>query len=275
MKNKRAQGADAIMTLVIIIALIIVLFVILLPPEERARLLNETYDNETSTNTNGNAVKTLLLETPDKVYPTKEDKLEHEINPVNLFVRTEPEIITLANSLQVSRSLFGSQDQTLSFDLENLDNLKDLKFSFNVDTAEGTLSIELNNNIIFNGKISENTPKIITLPINLLKQSNEIKIYVSSPGAKFWGTNVYTLNNLKIKQEFEKINSKETRTFSISESEKQSLSKVSSVSLLQYIKYFNFELLKLCFSDSEILNVLVSFEFIFSNSCFIFRLFKV
>ncbi len=56
-----------------------------------------------------------------------------------------------------------------------------------------------------------------------MKEKNNLKLYTSSPGLAFWSKNQYDLEDLTIRKEFERVHYEETRTFSVSESEKESL----------------------------------------------------
>ena len=225
MTRKGQDNATSVMTFIILVALFMVLYVLLLPPEDRAKLLN---DNSSTTNNDGNtggsaAAKTLLLESPGEVLPSEDNKITHDIDSVNLFVRSIPVINTLSSSITVTRSAFGRSDQTLVFDLEQLNNLKKASLSFFVDSPQGTLIIELNGNTIYKNRLTDSQPIIITLPSSYLRERNDIKIYTDSPGILFFRTNHYTLKDIKIKEEFESINSKESRTFSISSLEKEAI----------------------------------------------------
>ena len=77
--------------------------------------------------------------------------------------------------------------------------------------------------------------KVVNLPIGLLKKNNELSFYVSSPGIAFWATNNYVLKDVSIKEEFELVNSKETRLFSVPSKEKEDLKN----SKLSYFMYCN------------------------------------
>ncbi len=125
MTRKGQDNATSVMTFIILVALFMVLYVLLLPPEDRANLLNNTNNNQPITTNGGSAgARTLLLESPGDVLPSQDNKITHDINSVNLFVRIIPGINILGCYITVSRSAFGRSDQTLVFDLEQLYNLK-------------------------------------------------------------------------------------------------------------------------------------------------------
>ncbi|HLC56293.1 MAG TPA: hypothetical protein VJJ23_03600 [Candidatus Nanoarchaeia archaeon] len=234
MKKRGVDDVQGVVTFLVILALLIVLYVLLLPPAERESLLNQT-DNEGTPGVNGNGVKTLLLESPGTVYPIENGVLKHDINPVNVYVKIEPEITTLANSLYISRGLFGGQNQNLVFNVNDLSNLNRLVLSFSVTEPRGTLIIEINGNVIFNEKLVVAGSRVIELPISFVNNRNELKFYTNNPGILFWMKNQYSLSEIKLKEEFKKVNSKETRTFTVTKSEKNNVER----STLRYFLYCN------------------------------------
>ncbi len=219
--EKGQSSAASIMTLIILIALFMVLYLLLLPPADREALLGTQPTNIIDNVTSG--AQTLLYEIPGKIIPDKEDKIEHSLDPINLFVKSEPTINLLADSIKVSNGAFGNQDQTIAFDVDNKDNLNKAFLVFSVKDQRGNLLISLNGNQIYNNRLNKGEQAVITLPINLLNKRNELKFSASSPGILFFLKNYYTLKDISLKEEFEKINSKESRVFSVSTTEKDNL----------------------------------------------------
>ena len=80
--------------------------------------------------------------------------------------------------------------------------------------------ISLNDNPIYDQAIKESTSKVVTLPINLLQKSNRLKIQAS---LNIFTQNQFSLQDVKLKEEFERINSREERSFVISSTEKENL----------------------------------------------------
>ncbi len=221
---RKGQATNAIFGLVLLIALFIVLFILLLPPEDRSNLLNQTTDSGTGNGlpSTGNGIETLVLESPGLVSVTEEDELEHKINPINLFVKSSPEIIELAASASLQKSLFSEKEQNFAFNVNDLENLEDAKLSFFVSEQEGKLLIKLNGNLIFQSEVGEGS-RIVNLPTSYIGEQNELILSVSSPGLAFWKGNRYELQDIKVKTSFEKLNPQETRTFLLSENEIDSI----------------------------------------------------
>jgi len=215
MKKGEVSNAGAITALIIMIALFMALYVVLLPPEDRAKLLNQTYESS-GVNEDEFSSNTLLLESPGLVSPVEDKSIEHNLNPINLFVKSEPDISLLADSLYISKGLFGGQDKSLAFSVENKEDIDKASLSFDVIDPKGTLNIELNGNIIFSEKIKRSGSKIIPLPVEFLLDRNELYIYSTN---SFLGSSHFSLRNINLKKEYELVNSKEARTFSLSNSE--------------------------------------------------------
>ncbi|MBU0929939.1 MAG: hypothetical protein KJ623_02610 [Nanoarchaeota archaeon] len=232
MKNKRAQeSGSAIAVLVLLIALFMLLYVLLLPPEQREDILNQTISKNGDSNQINPVV--LLSESPGELFPNKEGNIKHDISSLNIFVKDEPQTNRLANALEISRSLFSSKPQTVTFQIDDLTNIKSVILFFSVAKASGNLQIWLNDNIVLDKKVEG--VQTIELPTNYLKRNNILELKVSGPGLLFFTKNSYELEDIGIKETFEVINPKEERIFTISETEKAGLQKA----ILKYQIYCN------------------------------------
>lgn len=233
MKNKRGQESGAgVAVLLLLIALFMILYILLLPPEERENILNQSIPKEGGTSEEVTP-SVLLSENPGEVFPTKESDIVHDISPINIFIKTEPTTRLLANTLEISRGLFSSKPQILTFPIEDLTNIKSAILFFSVKEAKGNLEIWLNNHIIEDSKLEG--AQTIDLPVNYLKKDNTLELKASNPGILFFMKNYYNLESIGIKESYEKINPKEDRSFSVPEYEKNSLQK----STLKYQIYCN------------------------------------
>ena len=239
--RKGQTAAGPIMVLILLIALFIILYLLLIPPEDRNRLLNRTTSNQNSDKDNNvnpdisSSVKTLLLESPGIVSATEEDKITRHLNPVSIFVRYEPSLVTLTNSLSVEKGAFSEQDQNIFFDISDVESLRKATLTFAVEESKGRLEINLNENSVFNEEVDETSLQIVNLPKTFLRDKNELVFSVSGPGGAFWSKNEYNLQDVKLKQEYEVLNAKEARTFVIPKNELDNLDK----SRLEYGIYCN------------------------------------
>lgn len=233
---QKGQSAGPIMVLILLIALFIIIYLLLIPPADRENLLNRTGQSNTNNDdTTQNSVGTLLLESPGMVSSDKEDSTVRSIDPINLFVKYEPSIKTLSNSLNIERSSFGKQDQNIFFDLVNVEDIRRAVLTFSVRENRGELIINLNGNNIYTNEIAEKSLQLINLPTAYLEEKNELIFSVDSPGGAFWRTNKYILEDVMLKEEYEIINAQESRAFVLTKNELRNIDK----SELQYSIYCN------------------------------------
>ena len=210
--QKKGEGeGKEIATIVLVLALMMALYILLIPPAEREELL-EGDIKESSTSSEKIE---LLAEAPGELSPREEHGTVHALNNINLFIKNEPELIALADAMQIKKSLFGKSSPTFSFDVKDTQNLIKANLFFSVTQPKGTLKVQINNQQVFSKKIEASGVKIIEIPLNYIKEKNKIGIAVASPGLAFWRTNVYNLEDIGIKLEYELINAKESRSFTM------------------------------------------------------------
>jgi len=213
---KRAQSsASNVAVLVFLIAVFMALFVLLLPSEDRTELLNSNLDGDQEESSK----ETLLLtQSPGLLKPSSDDETIHKIDSVNLFLRDEPSVSDLATKLVVSQGVFSSDIRKLTFKAEDTENLENANLFFTVEEGNGNLVISLNDVEVFVGQ--SNGLQSIVLPRNLLQEVNTLKFEVSSPGINIFRSNEYTLRDVKVRQSFEIVNTKEKRRIVLSAAEK-------------------------------------------------------
>jgi len=105
LRSKRAQREGAaVAILLIVIALFMTFYILFIPPEDRNQLLQINQTNTSEGSSVGQVE--LLAESPGWVTPTAESATIHGIPSVNVFLKSEPKIINLAQSLVVEKSVF-------------------------------------------------------------------------------------------------------------------------------------------------------------------------
>src|SRR3989344_6558635 len=219
MLNKRGVVYESdtahVAGLIILIAILIILYMLFIPEEAQRDILEGGgLDDSDSGFSRTNASKTLLLESPGLVFPESKGKEEINLPPVNLFAKTSQKVVDLAKTVAVTRRLLQDNFISLNFKLEDPNNVKKLSLFFNPVVAEGSLIVELNDNVAFKGKVtSEDIP--LELPVSGLDEENGIKLSVSSPGWRFLSTNEYRLKDVKLIQELSSENKRESRIFSL------------------------------------------------------------
>lgn len=208
MAAKKGQGGVEVSILVILIALFILIYVILLPPAEREVLLNETLEAGVSGLEPG--AKVLFSESPGKVYSYSNNIQTAKLEPVRLYSKDETETSSLVKSLAVSRNLLKDNFRNIIFNLEDLDSLEELKLFMLVDEADGTLTIKLNNNIVYQGALTADQLPI-TLPNEYLQASNKLTFSVSLGG--IFSSNYYILKDISLVKVYSREKTEAKRLF--------------------------------------------------------------
>ena len=223
--KKRAEvGGTQVAVIIIIIALFMTLYVLFIPPKERGELLGTNQTSTGSFGTSSEGKLELLAESPGLLTPTTETATVHRISSVNIFLKVEPKIISLAQNLLVSNGLFSKSSPKVKFRTESLDETTKVTLFFSVEgESSGELRVKVNGNIIYTEEITASGVKIIEIAKSYLKKDNELELSVSSPTILFWKTNKYNLNDVGIKQEFERKNTEEHRSFFMPSEEKSNL----------------------------------------------------
>nr|MBA4405359.1 hypothetical protein [Nanoarchaeum sp.] len=236
----------SIASLAIFIALFIIIYLLLMPACDRCMLLK--HENCQNLCGEQQTLGQVLYDKPGMV--SMKDSFSHELEPVTLYMKVDPENEVLADSLTVSRGFFGTTDQDILFEIDDLDNLNSVYLAFKSVESKGTLSIELNGHVIFSEEIDGVEAKQIQLPNTYLEHNNNLKIYTSS--STFWQTSAYEIKSLELKKEFQIVQHTQTRVFSISNRELDALQSSS----LQYSIVCNSAddqtLLKIFLNDKEI-----------------------
>ncbi|MBU3941843.1 MAG: hypothetical protein KKF74_02930 [Nanoarchaeota archaeon] len=226
MNNKKAQGTNAASAtgFVALIVGLIVLYIIFLPPEERANLLgeNETAEEEgVSVEAEENI---LLLEYPGRIDYLKEKEYEHDISAFKLYKTINAQEIDIINPFVVRHGLFDEVKKEAPFKISDLKNTENVLLSFTAKKYNGLLTIKLNGVNIFESEITTSSPKPIKLKKDYLEEDNMLEFSVSGTGVKFWSTNIYSLDDIRIVGDVADISRQESKNiFFISENEKLNL----------------------------------------------------
>ncbi len=208
-------SAGNVAVLVFLIAAFLAIFVLLLPSEDRNELLNRDLDDKRIDN---EKEIVLLTQSPGLLKPSSDDETIHKIDSVNLFLRDEPVVADLAVKLSVSEGVFSSNTRRLTFKVDDTDNLENANLFFTVEDGEGNLIVSLNDAEVFVGRVDG--LQNVVLPRNLLQEVNTLKFESSSPGINIFKTNEYILKDVKVRQSFEIVNTKERRKVVLSAAER-------------------------------------------------------
>lgn len=197
MKKKGQSGMNAAV-LVAIIGALLIIFVLFSSNEERAKFLNETNTKKSTSTTNGIGRTILLLEHPGTLIHLTKNEIDHELPSINLYSTTESRILKSIESLYVKNSVFDKQEKQVSFSVENPKSISNILLSFNPLVSKGNLIIVLNGNEVYNNGVSSMIAEPIKIPNELLMQDNLLVFRVSGVGIKFWATNEYSLEKIKV-----------------------------------------------------------------------------
>lgn len=228
MKNK-AQGGMNAAILVAIVAGLIILYIIFLPTAEKEKLITD------KTSKQSEAKSEALLRVSPGMLSTLQD-LEDEKTIPNIFLveTTNAKVLEQINPFIVRNGVFDKKTKRIDFELEDPDNTDNVILSFIVKKRKGTLTITLNGAAIFENELTSDIIEPVKLNRRSLGKTNTLEFSVSSVGFKFWTTNEYSIDNIKIIGDITDTSKQEsTNIFTISESELSSMNRVE----LKFIPY--------------------------------------
>ena len=233
MRIKKAQSAASAAVLVLLLGAFILIYLLFLPPDYRDALLEDRPLPETGTynslNYNSGAYqqglgnlaynKTILTQIPGRIDYLKTTEFDHPIPAINLYTATNAVVIKQEPSLFVKSSAFDQQFRDIFFTVPDQEHTNNIMLSGQIVRAQGRLIIKLNDNIIFEGYVTQLQP--IPIDKGFLKPENRITFEVSSVGWQFWSTNEYQLQNVQIVGDYTDISQQASRnTFTVSDTEK-------------------------------------------------------
>ncbi len=228
MNNKKAQGTSAASAtgFIALVVGLIILYIIFLPPEERAELLgeNETVAEEEKEVSVEDEESILLLEYPGRIDYLKEKEYEHDISAFKLYKTINAQELDTINPFIIRHGLFDEVKKEVPFKIKDLKNTENVLLSFTAKKYKGILTIKLNEINIFENEITTSNPKPIKLKKEYLEENNVLEFSVSGTGAKFWSTNIYSFDDIKIVGDVADISRQESKNiFFVSENEKLNL----------------------------------------------------
>ncbi len=249
--NQKAQGNFNAAILIAIVAGLIMLYIMFLPSGDREDLLK---DDDSSSDVSDED-RILLLESVGQLAVGENLEDRKDIPNVFLFETTNAKELARENSFIVRRGWFDKQEKEMTFALSDLANTENAYLTFNVRAYKGTLAIQLNGETIFEGEITTANVDPIKLDKPFLKSQNTILFQVSPVGLKFWRTNEYSLESIKIVGDITDRTKQESQNiFTLSEAEHESLEEAE----VQFVPYCSAE------SKVGVLDIFVNNRNIFS-----------
>ncbi len=227
--NSKAQEFNAAI-LVAIIAGLIIVYMMFLPADQRKDLLDET--DSGSDSSSGDIIE-LLKEDVGRLDPF--DKIDNKDIPnVFLFETTSSQDLTTINPIRVTNGVGDHKPKTVSFSIDNLDNTDNVFLTFTASKRTGVLTIKLNDIVIYEYDINKLNVDPIKIEKKLLVGDNVMEFSVSGVGWKFWTTNEYQLENIRIIGDItDKTQQESKNIFSLTDTDYQNLESAK----LQFIPY--------------------------------------
>lgn len=250
---KKAQGGLNAAILVAIIAAVIIIYILFLPVEDREDLLEEESDYAGSSGGgSSDDLIELLSENVGRLDPIGMVR-DKDIPNVNIFERTDSKVLDTINPISVRNGWFDKRMKIIKFTLSNLETTDNILLSFSAPKRQGILSIKLNGELVYEYDINNLNIDPIKLKKNLLKEENELEFSVSGVGAKFWTTNEYALEEVKIIGDITDLSRQESKNvFTLTDTEYSNLEKVQ----IRFIPY--------CSGVGGVLNAFINNRNIFS-----------
>ena len=230
-KNKAQGGVNAAI-LVTIIAGLIILYIIFLPASEREKLvLNE---QEKGKDSNAGSPNVLLKASPGTLSASENLENEKKIPNIFLIETTNAKELERINPFIVRSGWFDKKTHKFDFSIDDLENTDNLVLTFSAKERQGALAITLNNALIYENELRGDNPEPIKLDKKLLSKANSLEFSVSSVGYRFWMTNEYSFDSMKIIGDITDTSKQEsTNIFTMSDSEISSMGKA----VLKFVPY--------------------------------------
>lgn len=239
-KKKRAQEhleggkAAGVVGLMIVI---IVLYIILLPPAERDELLGDE-DNGGISSEGKETNITLLSENPGTISYISQKDADKDVPNVYLYKDTNAQIIEKFNDFYIRNGWFDKIKRNLTFSIDNLENTDNVMLSLMTKKNRGILTIKLNGQVIYEYDLNTLNVDPIELKKNLLTKDNVIEFSVGGVGWRFWSTNEYAFEGVKIIGDITDISRQKSRNvFTLTEAEYQNLDSAE----IRFVPYCSYE----------------------------------
>ena len=225
MLQKRAQGGVNAAILVAIIAGLIILYIIFLPTSQREALLQ----NKTSETASGETNPNVLLEvSPGSLSSSQGLESQKNIPDAFLVETTNAQELKAANPFIVRNGWFDAKTYKTDFGIDDPANTDNVILSFTAKKHTGVLTIKLNNAVIYESEIGSENIEPVKLDKRLLSKTNTLEFSVSSVGIRFWSTNEYSFENVKVIGDITDTSRQQsTNIFTISDSEFASMDKAT------------------------------------------------
>ena len=223
--SRSAQGGVNAAILVAIIAGLIILYIIFLPTSQREAFLQ----NKTAESSAGEANPNMLLDvSPGSLSNNQGLENQKTIPDAFLVETTNAQELKTINPFIVRNGWFDTKTYKADFGIDDPANTDNIILSFTAKKHTGVLTIKLNNAVIYENEIGNENIEPVKLDKRLLGKTNTLEFSVSSVGIRFWSTNEYSFENVKIIGDITDTSRQQsTNIFAISDSEFASTDKAT------------------------------------------------
>ena len=254
MMKKRAETGTNAAILIAIIGLLIILYIVFLPAAQREKLLEDTETGTTDTTSQENP-SVLLRVFPGTLSISTGLESQKSIPDAFLLETTSAKELKRVNPFIVRNGWLDKRTHKFDFELDDPENTDNVLLTFTAKKMKGILAIRLNENVIFESELAGSSPEPVKLDKKQLGKANTLEFSVSSVGAKFWTTNEYIFENMRIIGDItDKSRQESTNIFTLTDSEFKSMEKAT----LRFVPYCG------AVNDLGLLEVFVNNKRVFS-----------
>lgn len=176
--------------IIIIIGAAVIFYALSITPAERADLGIEGY-SRIALDVNPGTITGFV--------ETEAVTLSRKLSTANIANVPEDSSKILSLSISASQSTTANNPATLEFEIDP-QNVVDAVIDFKIADkyGSGTLSVIVNGKTLktIGGEIGDLIS--VTIPLSLLKETNELEFAASNPGLAFWRSNIYVLKNIEL-----------------------------------------------------------------------------
>ncbi|HII72046.1 TPA: hypothetical protein HA265_04795, partial [Candidatus Woesearchaeota archaeon] len=129
------------------------------------------------------------------------------------------------SGMYVKSSVFGQKTASLTFEVKDLGNTKNLLLTFISKVHKGNLIVKLNGNEVFSGEITKENPEPLRLPENYLRNGqNTIEFEAEKPGWMFWRRNRHQMETMQLTADITDVSRRQSENiFIVSATEKSNV----------------------------------------------------
>lgn len=170
----------------------------------------------------------LLDVSPGSLSNNQDLESQKNIPDAFLVETTNAQELKTVNPFIVRNGWFDSKTYKTDFGIDDPANTDNIILSFTAKKHTGVLTIKLNNAVIYESEVGNENIEPVKLDKTLLSKTNTLEFSVSSVGIRFWSTNEYSFENVKVIGDITDTSRQQsTNIFTISDSEFASMDRAT------------------------------------------------